>query len=610
MDLVRKEHERLTKRLKASQNIKNVQDTIDLIQAARDTITSDPGQASMTLAKLQNSVKSSFDAINDNLKEHHSALNKYSKALDKLFKDKPLPSTEHDALSSREHLINRAIAMHLLREGQFSVAATFLSEIAEKKASTRENDMDTDGPDAAKSLLDIDDVPSDEVRKQFATMYHILHEMKENNNLLPAIQWSRENKESLEARGSNLEFELCRLQFVWLFHGGQGPAVAGPQAALEYARREFHVFLPRYLVEIQQLMGAMAFSPNLQESPYRNIFDNPSAWSDVAQSFTREFCSLLGLSADSPLYIAATAGAIALPTLLKLQTIMKAKRTEWTTQNELPSPADSSSSRYRIGKATASQRVRNPVRDSPSTPSRRVERRQRTGTSPTKSSPSTSIVTISVGPEARLFAAHEATLCISPFFAAACCRAQAQSPSPDSPNKRISISLPDEQPEILSCILECLYKGDYTPRAIYNRHRETWELENTGPDTNGQTTNATIFHHATGSVILRDTAVYCAAQKYGLEPLKRLALRKQGLHSGIQCSTILSSARYAYANTPDDESKLRAHYLALIIRCRSTFKRSGTMQMEMEKGGKLFFDLFVAMCNHMDDLAIAKSSLA
>ncbi|GAQ11333.1 lisH domain-containing protein C29A3.03c [Aspergillus lentulus] len=342
MDLVRKEHERLTKRLKASQNIKNVQDTIDLIQAARDTVASGSflfvGFVIIWSfgAKLQNSVKASFDSINDNLKEHHSALNKYSKALDKLFKDKPLPSTEHDALSSREHLINRAIAMHLLREGQFSVAATFLSEIAEKKASRRENDMDTDGPDAARSLLDIDDVPSGEVRKQFATMYHILHEMKENNNLLPAIQWSRDNKEALEARGSNLEFELCRLQFVWLFHGGQGPAVAGPQAALEYARREFHVFIPRYLVEIQQLMGAMAFSPNLQESPYRNIFDNPSAWSDVAQSFTREFCSLLGLSADSPLYIAATAGAIALPTLLKLQTIMKAKRTEWTTQNELP----------------------------------------------------------------------------------------------------------------------------------------------------------------------------------------------------------------------------------------------------------------------------------
>ncbi|GIC94066.1 BTB/POZ domain-containing protein [Aspergillus udagawae] len=263
------------------------------------------------------------------------------------------------------------------------------------------------------------------------------------------------------------------------------------------------------------------------------------------------------------------------------------------------SPTDSLSSRYRAGKATASQRVRKPVRDSPSTPSRRLERRQKTGSSPDKNLSSTSIVTISVGPEQRLFAAHEDTLCISPFFAAACCRAQSQSPSPESPHKRISISLPDEQPEILSCILEYLYKGDYTPRAVYNRHRDTWELENTGLDTDGQTTNATIFHHATGSVILRDTAVYCAAQKYGLEPLKRLALRKQGLHSGIQCSTILSSARYAYANTSDSESKLRAHYLALIIRSRSTFKRSGTMQMEMEKGGKLFFDLFVAMCNHM-----------
>lgn len=93
--------------------------------------------------------------------------------------------------------------------------------------------------------------------------------------------------------------------------------------------------------------------------------------------------------------------------------------------------------------------------------------------------------------------------------------------------------------------------------------------------------------------------ISCAAERYGLDELKRLALRKQGLHSGIQCSTILTSARYAYANTPDTDSKLRAHYLALIIRSRSTFKRSGTMQMEMEQGGKLFFDLFVAMCNHM-----------
>ena len=78
--------------------------------------------------------------------------------------------------------------------------------------------------------------------------------------------------------------------------------------------------------------------------------------------------------------------------------------------------------------------------------------------------------------------------------------------------------------------------------------------------------------------------------------------------SGIPCSTILASARFAYAHTPETDSKLRAHYLALIIRSRSTFKRSGTMQLEMYNGGsQLFFDLFVALCNHVDDISSAQS---
>jgi len=45
---------------------------------------------------------------------------------------------------------------------------------------------------------------------------------------------------------------------------------------------------------------------------------------------------MLGLSADSPLYVAATAGAIALPVLNKVKSIMIANRTEWTTAQEMP----------------------------------------------------------------------------------------------------------------------------------------------------------------------------------------------------------------------------------------------------------------------------------
>lgn len=165
--------------------------------------------------------------------------------------------------------------------------------------------------------------------------------------------------------------------------------------------------------------------------------------------------------------------------------------------------------------------------------------------------------------------------------------------------------MPFREPEVFSCVLEYLYKGDYYPRLLHNKRRNSWHLEGAQEALkNGGhgSVEATIFHSGVGDYLLRDTAVYCAAEKYGLEELKRLALRKQGLQVGIPVDVILRSARYTYERTPDSESRLRAHFLALIIRSRKTFKKSGTMQMEMENGGKLFFDLFVAMCNHIDDI--------
>ena len=226
--------------------------------------------------------------------------------------------------------------MHLLREGQFSVASQFLTDaISNPLYSDSRMDIDDDsGIDKYNTSLD--SLRSESLRKQFANMYHILHEMKEKRNLLPAIAWAREKSTELETRGSNLEFELSRLQFVWIFSGGMDSTDSRPLEALQYARKEFSHFQDRYMKEIIQIGGAMAYVPNLGKSPYRSLFHNEDTWDYLANMFTREFCSLLGLSAESPLYIAATAGAIALPTLLKLQTIMEKKRTEWTTQQELP----------------------------------------------------------------------------------------------------------------------------------------------------------------------------------------------------------------------------------------------------------------------------------
>ena len=66
------------------------------------------------------------------------------------------------------------------------------------------------------------------------------------------------------------------------------------------------------------------------------------------------------------------------------------------------------------------------------------------------------IVTFTVGKEGRLFAAHEDVLSLSPFFAAAV-RGQFL----EAESKRID--LPDEEPEIFSCVLEYLYVRSLSP---------------------------------------------------------------------------------------------------------------------------------------------------
>ncbi|MCJ1420946.1 hypothetical protein MMC32_007306 [Xylographa parallela] len=340
MDSLLEEHEKLSMKAPLSKGLQDVQQTIDMLIKARNSISDNPTSGPITLAKLQNPIKASFDIIKNDLGEFYKGLGLWSKALDKKFKGKPLPTTDYDALSSQPSLINRAIGMHLLREGQFSVASAFLTEASSRPLQTSASIINARTEHVTAAGVAMDTLSSEGLRKQFADMYYILDEMRNKKNLLPATTWARTNSISLEARGSNLEFELGKSQFVWLFTGpcgGDRPnSTECQQAALTYAREEFGNFQGRYLREIQQLVGAMAFCPNLMESPYRHIFHNDEAWENLAMSFTREFCSLLGLSADSPLYIASTAGVIALPTLLKLQTIMKEKRTEWTTQHELP----------------------------------------------------------------------------------------------------------------------------------------------------------------------------------------------------------------------------------------------------------------------------------
>lgn len=332
MDVLEKDIAILAQHGSLSRTLDDADTILEQLIAARESIAADPNSAAMTLAKLQNPIKQGFEKVNDDLKRVHGATNKYGKSLNENFPIKA-PPKEYNDMSQYPSLINRAIAMHLLREGQFGVAQTFLDEAHENASFLSASSSNGD---------DLATLQSSELQHKFATMYNILSSLREHN-LLPAISWARANSAELERRGSNLEFELSKLQFIWLFLGpsiNQLPDDSnnGLSGALAYARDNFGRFQGRFLRDIQQLSAALAYSSNLETSPYRSVFTSvkTNAFPTISHTFTTSYCSLLGLSAESPLYLACTAGAIALPKFNKLESIMRIKRTEWTTEAELP----------------------------------------------------------------------------------------------------------------------------------------------------------------------------------------------------------------------------------------------------------------------------------
>ncbi|KUI62991.1 hypothetical protein VP1G_10110 [Cytospora mali] len=379
--------------------VNDVDKIIDILTQARGQIADspDPHTTSITLTKLQNPVSEKFDAINEDLRRVDKVRKNYGKVLDKNFPLKSLP-TDDDAMAKHPELINRAIAMHLLREGQFNVASIFIQETQEAHQlqeqeppqegsggpSTRsrahrsepklqppqptyddtdmdagnsdeEDDDDDDnntipnqdsqGPGEAgygggddEPMTEVRTLQSHELQEKFATMYQILSELK-NRNLLPAITWAHRNSAELDIRGSDLEFELCKRQYIHLVQrSGSGDDALALGEAMQYARDNFPRFSERHAKEIAQLASALVYQSNLPDSPYAHIFaEGPGgdSFDDIASSFTREFCSLLGLSAESPLYVAATAGAISLPRLMKYVEQMTQARASWTTADEL-----------------------------------------------------------------------------------------------------------------------------------------------------------------------------------------------------------------------------------------------------------------------------------
>ncbi|KAK5737826.1 hypothetical protein LTR17_006474 [Elasticomyces elasticus] len=377
MDALLSAHETLQSKANLSATLSSVDDLISLLQSTRDAVTTG------TQPKLTKPLKSAFTTIEDSLKEVNKGLNTYQKALkDKFKKDVvglyPSADTADDAserplvgaglaeAEGKKGPVERAVAMHLLREGHFDVARTFVREVGDAVESSGgqeggyewlgdfvdgEEDSLMGGEEEEQSEDDEDlyggsivQSQKGHLQRKFAEMYRILSALRENHDLEPAIRWAQRHGAELGQRASNLEFELARLRFVELYTSTsvsssdmqqESSAFTGPILALEYARTVFPRFHPRYTREISSLLGALAFSPDVTDSPYAHLFSQPS-WDSVASLFSESYTSLLSLPSQSPLLTTTTAGSLALPTLHHAASVLQKTRGSWTTSSELP----------------------------------------------------------------------------------------------------------------------------------------------------------------------------------------------------------------------------------------------------------------------------------
>jgi hypothetical protein len=116
------------------------------------------------------------------------------------------------------------------------------------------------------------------------------------------------------------------------------------------------------------------------------------------------------------------------------------------------------------------------------------------------SSITSAIITLCIGREQRLFAAHEDVLGNSPYLSMLC-----QTQFYESTKR---IDLPDEEPEVFSSVLEYLYKGDYYPRLEFDKRRQSWQLEDGTNPERQSTIESTVFMNGVGVVVLKDTVIY------------------------------------------------------------------------------------------------------
>ncbi|OZJ06587.1 hypothetical protein BZG36_00627 [Bifiguratus adelaidae] len=121
------------------------------------------------------------------------------------------------------------------------------------------------------------------------------------------LQWCLDNKSNLRKMKSTLEFNLRLQEFIEMVQA------AKMMEALQYARKHLTPWAETHLKQIQQAMGLLAFKPDTQCAPYKQLYDS-SRWNQLITEFRADNFALCSLTSQPLLAVTLQTGLSALKT--------------------------------------------------------------------------------------------------------------------------------------------------------------------------------------------------------------------------------------------------------------------------------------------------------
>lgn len=285
--------------LQASAGIEQV---IDELTQAIHILNDSKTDKNSFLESLSFRLKSKITCMQDVLRQSAQELNKLCKLVEKKFGNHEDWNPEN--LSGKEKALSSAIAQHFLREGNMEIAKRF------------------------HEVNKLDEVLQ---HHKFEQMYDIVAHLRVKR-LDSIFAWVSQFRPQLQELDPLFEFDLHKITYLEILKSQHLNVSQKATKAIEYAQKHFintH--------EVEKLICALVYLGRPSSNPYQMYFDPltlDSYWTNIESRFTRVFCSILGMSPESPLFIASMVGVHALPRIMGMTTIMKNKN-NWTSAPEL-----------------------------------------------------------------------------------------------------------------------------------------------------------------------------------------------------------------------------------------------------------------------------------